>query len=75
MAEALEPLRLKKFSIVPYLDDLLLFQESKGQLLLNLQKQGHLNRLGWLLNQEKSDLVSAQRMRLLGYTIDSPRKK
>lgn len=36
MAEALNSLRLKGIAIVPYLDSLLLFAESKDQVIVNL---------------------------------------
>lgn len=73
MAEALEPLRPKGIAIVPYLDNLLLFAESKGQLLTNLEvMQGQLNKLGWLLNRENLYLVPAQQVRFLGcYSVNA----
>lgn len=37
MEEALEPLKLKGISIIPYLDDLLHFPDSKSHVLSNLQ--------------------------------------
>lgn len=76
MAESLEPLRLKGISIVPYLDDLLLFADSRGQVEVNLQTvQTHLRGLGWLLNLQKSNLIPSQRVRFLGYEIDSIEQK
>lgn len=47
MTEVLEPLRLKGVSIVPNLDYLHLFAESRGQVQSNLQEtQAHLKKLG-----------------------------
>ncbi|XP_040181102.1 enolase-phosphatase E1 isoform X1 [Rana temporaria] len=76
MAEALEPLKLRGVSVVPYLDDLLYFADSRDQFVTNLQiLQTHLKSLGWLLNLEKSNLDPAQEMRFLGYTINSVLQK
>lgn len=76
MAETLESLRLRGISIVPYLDDLLLFADSKDQVEVNLQvTQAHLNGLGWLLNLQKSNLIPSQRVWFLGYEIDSVKQR
>ena len=72
MAEALEPLKLRGISVVPYLDDLLFFADSRDQLVTNLQtSQTHLKNLGWILNLEKSHLDPSREMRFLGYTLNS----
>ena len=76
VAEALAPLRLEGVSIIPYLDDLLLFAKSENRLLRDLGKtQSHLEGLGWILNMEKSNLVPSQVIIFLGYSIDSIQKK
>lgn len=77
MEEALAPLRIQGITIVLYLDYLLLFANSKEQLLTtNLSRtQWHLLNLGWLLNKEKSNLVPTQVMWFLGNTIDLIQQK
>lgn len=76
LAEALAPLRLKGISIIAYLDDLLLFADSPGRLLENLEyTRKFLESLGWLISVEKSNLQPTQQIKYLGYIIDSVQQR
>lgn len=58
MAEALAPLRLEGISVVPYLDDLLFFAQTREDLQRNLVRApSYLESIGWILNLQKSNLV------------------
>lgn len=76
MVETLPFLRLRGISVIAYLDDLLLFSPSPEQLVQDLQvERSLLENLGWLLNLETSNLVSSQRVTVLGYILDSTQWK
>lgn len=72
LAEALALLRVRAITVIPYLDDLLFVAPSFHQLERDLQEaQSFLPSLGWLINQEKSQLTPAQEVLYLGYKISS----
>ena len=76
LAEVMAFLHLKGISLVPYLDDLLLFNLSRDQLLTDLATvMTTLESLGWIVNREKSSLLPEQRKMYLGFLIDSLEKK
>ena len=76
LAEALAPLRLQGVTIVPYLDDLLFIAPSGHQLESDLKVAlSFLRSLGWLVNEEKSQMIPSQEVMYLGYRITSVEKK
>lgn len=76
MAEALAPLRLEGISVIPYLDDLLFFVQTREMLQQNLVRAlAHLESIGWILNLKKSNLVPSLEALFLGYRINSVEQK
>ncbi|KAM9299421.1 rho guanine nucleotide exchange factor 12 [Gastrophryne carolinensis] len=72
LAEPLAYLMRRGIGVVTYLDDLLLFAQSRNRLLENLSYTLNLlARLGWILNHEKSSLVASQVMTYLGFETNS----
>lgn len=66
------PLRLRGLEIIPYLDDWLLKAHSAETLHLHLlQAQSFLQRLGWIINWQKSEISPSTTRRFLGFIIDS----
>lgn len=65
-------LRAKNFVSVLYLDDFLLIDSSYQESLDNISKTGEiLKYLGFIINQEKSQIEPSQRVRYLGFVYDS----
>ena len=68
--------RIQSVSIVPYLDDFLIFARDKESLIRDLQLVLRtFQDLGWKVNQRKSCLVLSQNILFLGYLIDSVAQK
>ncbi|XP_044153533.1 uncharacterized protein LOC122940815 [Bufo gargarizans] len=74
MSDVMKFLHLQGVQIVPYLDDFLVFAESR-QLLHSCLKQIQdcLTTLGWIINPKKSDLIPSQEKVFLGVLLDSRR--
>ena len=65
-------LHKRSISISFYLDDAIMFAEEKPQLLLDVQFTLRcLHQLGWLVNEQKSELVPTRRLKYLGAIIDT----
>lgn len=76
LSEAPWILRSEGIHIIPYLDDLLIVADSADEVKQNLSRTiRHLQQLGWLVNQETSQLVPTQSIVFLGYLIDSTTSK
>ncbi|XP_068129719.1 collagen alpha-1(VII) chain-like [Hyperolius riggenbachi] len=75
MAEVTSFLHQQKIQIIPYLDDLLMIADSTQSLLHHIELTIHyLSQLGWLVNYDKSMLIPAQRVKFLGFWVDSINK-
>ncbi|KAM9330426.1 putative ATP-dependent RNA helicase DDX60 [Gastrophryne carolinensis] len=75
LAEPLAFLRRKGIGVVGYLDDLLLFAQSKDRLLEDIRfAMNLLAHLGWMVNYNKSSLTPSQTMTYLGFEINSVRQ-
>ena len=67
MSAAINQLRLRGISVVAYLDDLLIWAPSPGQLRSDLMESvTFLSSLGWSINRKKSNLSPSQEFRYLG---------
>lgn len=72
LALALLMVRTEGVQIIPYLDDFLIFGDSEEEVAQHLNLMINLlQKSGWLINLEKSQIQPAQKLTLLGYTIDS----
>ena len=58
--------------MIPYLDDWLLYDLDRSQLVENTKRVVEMaGSLGWVINMEKSDLTPSQRFDFLGMTLDT----
>lgn len=65
-------LKLQNIQIIPYLDDWLIMAHSAGLLRDHLSTTfSLLQKLGWLINWEKSCIVPATAVKFLGFVLDS----
>lgn len=68
----LHHLRSKGFTLVIYLDDILLINENKHVLLQQINYVSHLLKyLGFIINNEKSELNPKQCITFLGFKFES----
>ena len=63
-------LQLQEVPLYQYLDDWLTHGSNEGQVKVNIQKILYLTeKLGWIVNMEKSELEPAQRFKYLSYNF------
>ncbi|KAG0753936.1 hypothetical protein G6F24_012711 [Rhizopus arrhizus] len=76
MRYAIEPLRQEGIRLVYYLDDICLLGKSKEELTTTSQKViAHLQKLGFIINMEKSVLIPSQMQEFLGFQFNTKKMK
>lgn len=76
LAEVMAQLRTNGMSIIPYLNDLLIFGDTPASVSQGVrQTTDLLHSLGWVINQEKPSPQPTQRTVSLGYIIDTVAQK